>query len=112
VNWNQSDNTVYIQGNSGPANVANPPPATAGATNVINRLSPAPNTHVAGSASILGGVVGVATGTNTYDATAGASGRFAIPVSINAVSAGSLHIALTSTSPAGAVAQRTIAYST
>jgi hypothetical protein len=132
VNWNQSNNTAYIQGNGSPANVANPTPATAGATNVINRLSPAPNTHVAGSftlaghtrpgsavhavvtatASILGGVIGVATGTNTYDATADASGHFAIPVSINAVSGGSLHIALTSTSPAGAVAQRTIAYST
>ena len=130
VNWNQSNNTVYIQGNGTPAN-ANLPPA-AGATNVLNRLTPAPNTHVAGSftlaghtrpgsavhavvtatASILGGVVGVATGTNTYDATADASGRFAIPVSINAVSGGSLHIALTSTSPTGAVAQRTIAYST
>jgi len=131
VNWNQSNNTVYIQGN-GQANGANVPPANTGATNVINRLSPAPNTHVAGSftlsghtrpgsavhavvtasASILGGVVGVATGTNSYDATADAGGRFAIPVSINAVSGGSLHIALTSTSPNGAVAQRTIAYST
>jgi len=127
VNWNQSNNTVYIQGN-GSAYV---PPANAGATNVINRLSPAPNTHVGGSftlsghtrpgsrvravvtatASLLGGVIGVPTGVNRYNAVADANGDFTIPVSINVVSGGSLHIALTSTSPSGAVAQRTIAYS-
>jgi hypothetical protein len=129
VNWNQSNNTVYIQGN-GSAYV--PPPNGNAGTNVINRLNPSPNTHVAGSftlsgrtrpgstvhavvtatASILGGAVGVATGTNSYDATADASGHFAIPVSINVVSGGSLRVAITSTSPTGAVAQRTVAYST
>ena len=129
VNWSQSNNTVYIQGN-GSAYV---PPAGAGAaTNVINRITPAPNSHVAGSftlsghtragssvhavvtatASILGGVLGVATGVNRYDATADANGNFAIPVSINVVSGGSLRITLTSTSPSGVVAQRNIAYST
>ncbi|HET9392288.1 MAG TPA: copper amine oxidase N-terminal domain-containing protein [Candidatus Rubrimentiphilum sp.] len=129
VNWSQSNNTVYIQGN-GSAVV--PPPNGNPATNVINRLNPAPNTHVGGTftlsghtrpgsavhvvvtatASVLGGVIGVATGTNNYDAVANASGNFSVPVSINAVSGGSLRIAITSTSPTGAVAQRTVAYST
>ncbi len=129
VNWNQSNNTVYIQGN-GSANVA--PPVAGTTTNVLNRLNPAPNTHVGGTftlsghtrpgstvhavvtatASLLGGVVGVATGVNRYNTTADANGNFSILVSINAVSGGSLRIALTSTSPTGVVAQRTIAYST
>ncbi len=130
VNWNQSNNTVYIQGN-GSANVA-PPPNTGAATNVINRISPAPGAHVGGSftlsghtrarshvhavvtatASVLGGIVGVATGTNSYDTTANGAGVFAIPVSISAVSGGSLRITLTSTSPNGVVSTRNIAYAT
>lgn len=133
VNWNQSNNTVYIQGNGAQATpAANVPPANGSATNVINRLSPATGTHVAGSftlsghtragsrvravatatASLLGGVVGVPTGANRYSAVADANGNFAIPININVVSGGSLHITLTSTSPTGVVAQRTIAYST
>ena len=129
VNWNQSNNTVYIQGNGAPAVI---PPAGNTATNVINRITPAPGTHVGGTftlsghtragstvtavvtatASVLGGVIGVATGVNNYSATAGANGNFSIPVSINAVSGGSLRIVLTSTSPSGVVVQRNIAYST
>jgi hypothetical protein len=132
VNWNPSNNTVYIQGN-GSANANVPLPGNNGSTtNFINRLNPAPNTHVAGSftlsghtragsrvravvtatASVLGGVIGVATGVNRYAATADANGIFSIPVSINAVSGGSLRIVLTSTSPSGVVVQRNIAYST
>jgi len=66
---------------------------------------------VTATASLLGGVIGVPTGVNRYNSVADANGDFTIPVSINVVSGGSLHIALTSTSPSGAVAQRTIAYS-
>lgn len=132
VNWNQSNNTVYIQGNGAPVNTGgNVPPGNA-ATNVINRISPAAGAHVGGNftlsghtragshvhavvtatASVLGGIVGVATGTNSYDTTANGAGIFAIPVSINTVSGGSLRITLTSTSPNGVVSTRTIAYAT
>ncbi len=129
VNWNPSNNTVYIQGN-GSAYV--PPPNPGAGSNVINRLNPAPNTHVGGSftlsghtgpgsrvrvvvtatASVLGGAFGVATGINRYKTMADANGNFTVPVSINVVSGGSLRVALTSISPSGVVAQRTIAYST
>src|SRR5438477_3084911 len=51
VNWNQSNNTVYIQGN-GSAYV--PPPNANPATNVINRLNPSPGTHVGGSFTLSG----------------------------------------------------------
>ena len=128
VNWNPSNNTVYIQGNG--AAVA--PPATTSATNFISRIAPSPGSHVSGTftlsgrtragsrvtavvtatASVLGGVLGVATGVNRYSAIANGNGNFAIPVSINAVSGGSLRIVLTSTSPSGVVAQRNFAYST
>lgn len=128
VNWNPSNNTVYIQSNGSVA----VPPAGNPATNVLNRITPAPGTHVGGTftlsghtragstvraivtatASVLGGVLGVATGVNRYRATADANGNFSIPVSINAVSGGSLRIVLTSTSPSGVVVQRNIAYST
>lgn len=132
VNWNPSNNTVNIQGNGAanvPASNVNPAAAT---TNVINRLSPAPSTRVGGSftlsghtrpgsrvrvvvtatASVLGGILGVATGTNRYNTLADGSGNFSVPVNINAVSGGSLRITITSTSPNGVVAQRTIAYAT
>lgn len=133
VNWNQSNNTVYIQGNGAPANsnVGVPRP-NANATNVINRLSPAAGTHVGGSftlsghtrpgsrvravvtatANVRGGAIGVPTGVNRYTAVADAGGYFGIPVSINVVSGGSLRVTLTSTSPSGVAVQRTIAYST
>ena len=117
VNWTQSNNTVYIQGN-GSAYV--PPPNGNAAANVINRLNPTPNTRVGGSFTLSGHtrpgsrvrVVVTGAGTRRYNAIADANGNFAVPMSINVVSGGSLQVAITSTSPTGAVAQRTVSYST
>lgn len=131
VNWNAGNNTVYIRSSGAVApvtsgNVPNP------ATNVINRLNPAPGAHVGGSftlsghtragsvvrvsavstANVLGGVIGVPVGNYNTGTTADANGTFSVPISINVQSGGSLRITITSTSPNHVVKQRVVGYTT
>ena len=135
VNWNASNNTVYINGNgsNAPPVYATPVPNQGNpATNTLNRLSPAANSQVGGSFTLsghtrpgstvhivaqstsaaLGGIFQVPRGNYAIDTTADGNGNFSVPISLSVVSGGSVRVQLTSTSPNGVTITRTLAYST
>lgn len=101
------------------------------AANFINNLSPAPGAKVSssftvrgrtipgskvhvvatGTASALGGLLQIGTGTFQNDVTADGNGNFSISIGLNAVSGGQVRVILTSTSPSGASIERQVVYS-
>ncbi len=105
--------------------------AAGSAANFINRLSPGPGAKVAGnftlsghtipgstvhivasgSASTLGGLLQVGTGTFQTDVTADGNGNFSTSMGINVISGGQVRVIITSTSPSGAAIERDINYS-
>jgi hypothetical protein len=105
---------------------------TGAAANYINSVSPSagsrvnssftlvgstlPGSHVhivaSGSATALGGLLQIGTGTFQTDVTANSSGRFSAPIALNAVSGGQVRVIITSTSPDGASLERQVVYST
>jgi hypothetical protein len=105
---------------------------TAGAAaNTLSNLSPGPGAKVSstftlhgrtlpgskvhvvatGTATALGGLFQIGTGTFQNDVTADGNGDFSVPISLNAVSGGQVRVILTSTSPSGASIERQIVYS-
>ncbi len=105
---------------------------TAGAAaNYINRLRPGPGAKVggnftisghtipgsqvhivaSGTATTLGGLLQIGTGTFQTDVTADGNGNFTTSVGLNAVSGGQVRVIITSTSPSGAAIERQIVYS-
>ena len=74
--------------------------------------APGSTVHVVAeaSASTLGGLLQVGTGTFQNDVTADGNGNFSVPVSVNAVSGGSVRVLITSTSPSGASIERDVSY--
>lgn len=101
------------------------------AANYVNSLSPGPGAKVSssftlkghtipgshvhivatGSASALGGLFQIGTGTFQTDVTADSNGSFSAPIALNAVSGGQVRVILTSTSPSGAAIERQVVYS-
>lgn len=101
------------------------------APNFINNLSPGPGAKVSGnftirgrtipgsrvhivaegSASALGGLLQIGTGTFQTDVTADGNGNFSAPVAVNAVAGGQVRVIITSTSPSGAALERQVVYS-
>jgi Copper amine oxidase N-terminal domain len=75
-----------------------------------------PNSQVhvvaSGEASTLGGLFQIGTGTFQTDVTADSSGRFSVPIALNAVSGGQVRVILTTTSPSGASLERQLVFST
>jgi hypothetical protein len=134
VNWNGSNNTVYINSNGNVAPAAAPTPyRTYGTTtNAIGRFNPAPNTRVNGSfilsgytrpgssvtvsvvatTSTVGRSFNVVTARYSNGTTADAKGDFSVPINISVNSGGSLHVTIVSLSPTGVRVQRVIAYAT
>lgn len=102
------------------------------APNFISNISPSPGTRVssnftlrghtlagshvhivaAGTATALGGLLQIGTGTFQTDVTADGSGNFSAPIALNAVSGGQVRVIITSTSPSGASLERNLVYST
>lgn len=100
------------------------------AGNVINNLSPTPGSQVSGTftlaghtrpgshvhivatgtATALGGLFQIGTGTFQTDVTADGAGNFSIPISVNAPSGGTVRLIITSTAPNGASVERNITY--
>jgi methionine-rich copper-binding protein CopC len=76
------------------------------------RTVPGSKVHIVAeaSASTLGGLLQVGTGTFQNDVTADANGNFSVPISVNAVSGGSVRVLITSTSPNGASIERDVSY--
>jgi hypothetical protein len=64
-----------------------------------------------GSASTLGGLLQVGTGTFQTDVNADGNGNFSVPVAVNAVPGGQVRVIITSTSPSGAAIERQLVYS-
>lgn len=73
---------------------------------------PGSRVHVVatGTASTLGGLLQVGTGTFQTDVTADSSGYFSVPIALNAVSGGQVRVIVTTTSPSGAALERSIVY--
>jgi methionine-rich copper-binding protein CopC len=63
------------------------------------------------SASALGGLLQIGTGTFQTDVTADGNGNFSAPVAVNASSGGTVRVIITSTSPSGAAIERPVTYS-
>jgi copper amine oxidase-like protein len=63
------------------------------------------------SASALGGLLQIGTGTFQTDVTADGNGNFSAPVAVNASSGGQVRVIITSTSPSGAAIERPVTYS-
>lgn len=78
------------------------------------KTEPNSKVHVvaSGSASELGGLLQIGTGTFQNDVTADGNGNFSVPISLNAVSGGQVRVIVTSTSPSGASIERSITYGT
>lgn len=74
---------------------------------------PGSRVHIvaSGSATALGGLLQIGTGTFQTDVTADASGNFSAPIALNAVSGGQVRVIVTSTSPSGAAIERQLVYS-
>ncbi len=105
--------------------------AAGSAANTIRRLSPGPGARVgssftlsgrttpgstvhivaSGSASAMGGLFQVGTGTFQTDVTADGNGYFSAPIALNAVSGGQVRVIITSTSPGGASIEQQVVYS-
>lgn len=101
------------------------------APNSITNISPSPGAQVggqftlrgrtragssvhivaSGTASALGGLLQVGTGTFQTDVQADANGYFSVPVSLNGVSGGQVRVIITSTAPDGASIERNVVYS-
>lgn len=105
--------------------------AAGAAANTIINLSPGPGAKVgsnftvrghtapgsavhivaSGSASELGGLFQIGTGTFQTDVTADGNGNFSAPIALNAVSGGQVRVIITSTSPGGASVEQQVLYS-
>jgi hypothetical protein len=74
---------------------------------------PGSRVHIvaSGSASALGGLFQISTGTFQTDTTADGAGHFSAGIGLNAVSGGQVRVIITSTSPGGASVERSIVYS-
>jgi len=77
------------------------------------RTLPGSTVHVvaSGSASALGGLFQIGTGTFQTDVTADGNGYFSAPISVNAPSGGQVRVIITSTSPGGASVEQQVVYS-
>lgn len=104
--------------------------AAGAAANYLQNISPGPGSRVGGNftlrghtipgsqvhivatgtASTLGGLLQVGTGTFQTDVTADSNGNFSAPISLNAVSGGQVRVIITTTSPSGAALERSIVY--
>ncbi|HLI97951.1 MAG TPA: copper amine oxidase N-terminal domain-containing protein [Candidatus Baltobacteraceae bacterium] len=75
---------------------------------------PGSTVHIvaSGSATALGGLLQVGTGTFQTDVTADGNGNFSAPIALNAVSGGQVRVIITTTSPSGASLERQVVYST
>ncbi len=84
-----------------------------GSFTLRGRTTPGSRVHIVaeGSASALGGLLQVGTGTFQTDVTADGNGNFSAPVALNAVSGGQVRVIITSTSPSGAALERQVVYS-
>jgi hypothetical protein len=104
--------------------------STAGVTNFINSLNPAPGANVGGSfllsgrtragstvtitasgQALLGHVFTIGTGTFHNQVTADGNGYFSLQISVNAVPGGNVQVLIESLAPSGASTSRTINYS-
>ena len=74
---------------------------------------PGSTVHIvaSGSASALGGLFQIGTGTFQTDVTADGNGNFSAPIALNAVSGGQVRVLITSTSPGGASIEQQVVYS-
>jgi hypothetical protein len=81
---------------------------------LVGSTLPGSHVHIvaSGSATALGGLLQIGTGTFQTDVTANSSGRFSAPIALNAVSGGQVRVIITSTSPDGASLERQVVYST
>lgn len=100
--------------------------------NYINNLSPEPGAQVnsnftlrgrtlpfssvhvvaTGSASALGGLFQIGTGTFQNDTQAGGNGSFSMPIGINTAAGGHVRVIITSVSPNGESMERDVVYGT
>lgn len=64
-----------------------------------------------GSASELGGLLQIGTGTFQTDVAADSNGSFSAPIALNAVSGGQVRVIITSTAPDGSSIEQNIVYS-
>ena len=99
------------------ANVINrlSPPAAAkvgGSFTLSGHTLPGSSVHIVaqGSATALGGLFQIGTGTFQTDTTADSNGNFSAPISLNTAPGGSVTVIITSTSPSGASIERRIVY--
>lgn len=80
---------------------------------LTGRTIPGSQVHIVatGTASTLGGLLQIGTGTFQTDVTADSSGNFSVPIGINTASGGQVRVIITTTSPSGAALERSIVYS-